>query len=85
MRPTSLLRTRIKSYVHVQPQAGKIKAQKKVHEVGRAGSAEMDGQRWTAGEEQGGTCGKSKSVLGLVLFSVIVICWCDRTPGEEGK
>ena len=46
---------------------------------------EVDDQRWTAGEEQGWICGKSKSVRGLVPFIVIVICSCDGSPGERGE
>lgn len=45
---------------------------------------EPDNGRWTEGEEQGWTYGKSKSAPGLVPFIVIVICCCDRSPAERG-
>lgn len=47
---------------------------------------EVDDQRSTAGEEQGCICGKSNAVLGLVPFSLIVICLSNSSSGEgEGR
>lgn len=47
---------------------------------------EVDDQRSTAGEEQGCICGKSNVVLGLVPFSLIVICLSNSSSGEgEGR
>lgn len=56
-----------------------------MQDIGRAGSTDLDHQRWAAGEDWGSVCGKSKSVQHLVPFIVIEICLCDKSSGEGGE